>query len=350
LCAAPGGKTTQLATLLPSGSLLVANEVIAARADVLRENVIKWGHPNVLVTQNDPNDFAPLAGQFHLVVVDAPCSGEGLWRRQPEAIAEWSPQAVAHCALRQQRILALAASLVAPGGLLVYSTCTWAHAEDEAQVANLLAQPATHGAPGWLPLPLPQAAEWGLLETDAGAPAYRCYPHRTPGEGFFMCALRRQGALAPFAPAASRAPKAPKHLPQHLPLPTGWVAWQGGEALLAAPPQAYAFRAHCPARLRWRWDAWPVAEAKGSAWAPAPEWALCAAAAPQLPSLTLPDALTLRYLSGEAIPAPPGTPPGWLALHTEAGPRLGWAKHTNGRLNNAWPRAWRIRSALPTEG
>ena len=130
LCAAPGGKSTLLASALPPHSVLVCNEVIRSRVPVLRENIDKWGYANVVVSHHDPDDFAPLAGFFDLVMIDAPCSGEGLFRKDPKAMNEWSPEHVMLCAARQGRILAASAPLVAEDGWLIYSTCTYNDAEN----------------------------------------------------------------------------------------------------------------------------------------------------------------------------------------------------------------------------
>ncbi|NVK85096.1 MAG: RsmB/NOP family class I SAM-dependent RNA methyltransferase, partial [Cytophagia bacterium] len=122
LCGAPGGKSSHISSILNENSLLVSNEVIKTRANILSENLTKWGHPNVVITNNDPSRFERLNVQFDLIVVDAPCSGEGLFRREPEAMNEWSPEAVKLCATRQQRILADIWPSLKPGGVLIYST------------------------------------------------------------------------------------------------------------------------------------------------------------------------------------------------------------------------------------
>ena len=135
LCAAPGGKSTQLLSRLDDTSFLVANEVVPARATVLAENIARWGCSNVAVTNSDPSAFTALRGYFDLAVVDAPCSGEGMFRKDERAVAEWSPDNVRLCAARQRRILGDVWPAVAPGGFLIYSTCTFNRMEDEDNVA-----------------------------------------------------------------------------------------------------------------------------------------------------------------------------------------------------------------------
>ena len=131
LCAAPGGKSTHLLSLMNKNSLLVSNEVIQSRAAILSENIQKWGHGNVIVTNNDPKDFQRLPGFFDVIVVDAPCSGEGLFRKDPNALKEWSEDVVALCSRRQRRILNDVWPTLKTGGLLIYSTCTYNADENE---------------------------------------------------------------------------------------------------------------------------------------------------------------------------------------------------------------------------
>jgi 16S rRNA C967 or C1407 C5-methylase (RsmB/RsmF family) len=140
LCGAPGGKSTHIASLLTEDSLLVANEVIRSRASILAENVTKWGSGNVLVTSNDPRDFGRLPAFFDVMVVDAPCSGEGMFRKDVQAIQEWSEENVKLCAQRQQRILLDVWEALKPGGTFIYSTCTWNEAENECNMAWLAEQ------------------------------------------------------------------------------------------------------------------------------------------------------------------------------------------------------------------
>ncbi|MCB0643981.1 MAG: RsmB/NOP family class I SAM-dependent RNA methyltransferase, partial [Phaeodactylibacter sp.] len=187
LCGAPGGKSTLLASLLPPGSLLLANEVIASRSKILRENLTKWGQTNTFWSQHDSKDFQPLQGYFDLILIDAPCSGEGLFRKTPDATQEWSLDHVQHCSLRQKRILGDAYQLLAPGGILLYSTCTYNEAENSANAHWLEAQGLSFQS-------LTFPSEWGIAEQERG---YQCYPHRVKGEGFFFAVFR--------APEAARS-------------------------------------------------------------------------------------------------------------------------------------------------
>ncbi|MCK7553513.1 RsmB/NOP family class I SAM-dependent RNA methyltransferase [Chitinophaga sedimenti] len=201
LCAAPGGKTTLLQSLLSNESILVANETIRARAALLADNITKWGAVNVVVSNNDPRDFARLEGYFDLMVVDAPCSGSGLFRRDPELIVEWSPENVALCCQRQQRILAEAMPALKPGGVLIYSTCSYSQQEDEEIMQWLLDNFGVEN------LPLPIDPAWGIVTTKTGeAEGYRFYPDQLKGEGFFITCFRKRTATSFIANKKKRRP------------------------------------------------------------------------------------------------------------------------------------------------
>lgn len=183
VCAAPGGKSTLINSLLNQNSLLVANEFIKSRADVLTQNLSKWGCANTVVTNNDPNKFSSLHNFFDAIVVDAPCSGSGLFRKQPEAIDEWSLDNVAKCSIRQKNILSEIIPSLKENGYIIYSTCSYSVEENENSVQ-------------WLQqefnlkyIPIPINNKWGIVETEAG---YRFYPHLTKSEGFFCAVLQKQ--------------------------------------------------------------------------------------------------------------------------------------------------------------
>lgn len=188
LCAAPGGKSTHIQSLLSPQSLLVSNEVIRQRSVVLTDNIIKWGCSNVFVTNNDPRAFQNVPGFFDVMVVDAPCSGSGLFRKDSEAIGEWSLNNVALCSQRQQRILADALPALKEGGLLVYSTCSYSLEEDEAIMDWLAEEMEMEN------LPLETVQEGIVVSTAARSSAvgYRFYPDKIEGEGFFLTCFRKK--------------------------------------------------------------------------------------------------------------------------------------------------------------
>lgn len=187
LCAAPGGKSTHLLSLLNKSSLLVANEVIRSRASILSENIQKWGYSNVVITNNDPEDFAGLPGFFDLIVVDAPCSGEGLFRKDPNAMQEWSPANVDLCSKRQQRILADVWPSLKTDGILIFSTCTYNERENEENLKWLSDQHAIES------IELKIDPAWNIDVVHHGSlVGYRFYPHQTKGEGFFLSVIRKK--------------------------------------------------------------------------------------------------------------------------------------------------------------
>ncbi len=188
LSAAPGGKSTHLQSLISNESLLVSNEVIKNRCHILNDNIIKWGSANVVVTNNDPSAFKKLPAYFDVVVVDAPCSGSGLFRKDPEAINEWSTNNVALCSQRQQRILADVLPALKDGGLLIYATCSYSVEEDEAISDWLVKEFQLQNEP------LQLKEQWGIVETSSPlthSKGYRFFPHRVKGEGFFLACFTK---------------------------------------------------------------------------------------------------------------------------------------------------------------
>lgn len=175
LCAAPGGKSTHLASMLDENDLLVANEVIRSRVPVLTENLIKHGYPNIVITNSDSADFEKTGGIFDLILVDAPCSGEGLFRKDHDAINEWSPENIQTCELRQKRILENMVKCVKPGGFIIYSTCTYNPGENEKQVELMISK------------------GFELQEFNVNGRYHGCFqalPHQLKGEGFFIALLK----------------------------------------------------------------------------------------------------------------------------------------------------------------
>ena len=190
LCAAPGGKSTAMRAVLPEGSLLVSNEPIPTRAQVLLENITKWGWPDCIVTNNYPRDFRKAKTHFDIILCDVPCSGEGMFRKDPATISEWSQQNVEKCWRLQREIVADAWECLNPGGLLIYSTCTFNIKENEENVRWII---DTYDAE---PIMIPTEPEWnitGSLLEGFDVPVYRFIPGITRSEGLFVCALVKRG-------------------------------------------------------------------------------------------------------------------------------------------------------------
>jgi NOL1/NOP2/sun family putative RNA methylase len=188
LCAAPGGKSTLIQSLISDGSLLVSNEVIKNRSNILKQNIIKWGCQNVVVTNNDPRHFSKLKSFFDVMVVDAPCSGSGLFRRDVEAINEWSEENVMLCCGRQKRIIADAFACLKKDGLLVYSTCSFSREEDEDIADWLISELKMQNQK------LVLEDKWGIVETQSEktkSVGYRFFPDKVQGEGFYIACFKK---------------------------------------------------------------------------------------------------------------------------------------------------------------
>lgn len=196
LCASPGGKSTLLNSVLHPKSLLLANEIIKSRALVLKENLIKWGNANVVVSSNDPSAFSKLPGYFDLMVVDAPCSGSGMFHKDHNAIDEWSLANVKLCKERQQRILSSSLAALKTDGYLFYSTCSYSRDENEDMLDWIIEE---HGFES---IGLPISDDWRIdttTSTKQQAKGYRFYPHQVDGEGFFFTVLRKKKEQSTFS-------------------------------------------------------------------------------------------------------------------------------------------------------
>lgn len=342
LCAAPGGKTTHLLSLLPEGSMLVSNEPVPQRAQVLAENVIKWGNPSAVVTRNEPADFAPFANFFDFVLVDAPCSGEGMFRKDPGAVEQWSLSNVAQCVARQRRILADIWSSLRPGGLLVYSTCTF-NSEENEECVKWIAEEL-----GATLLPLEVGDGWGITGSLVGndLPVYRFLPGYTAGEGFFLAVLRKNGDAPLAQPRSERWQAVPAKLKSQVELwlkePGGFDLLQLGDRIVATPREHTAAMLALQRKLRVLHFALPVADIKNDKLLPLHQLAMS--------NRLRKDAFTvvdlereqaLSYLHREALLFEQ-LPLGYLLLTYKEAP-VGFAKNVGNRANNLYPAEWRIR-------
>ncbi len=341
LCAAPGGKSTLLTAFIGSEGLLVSNEFVRARVGILRENLERWGVPNVAVTHTDAAAFSRLAGWFDVVAVDAPCSGEGLFRKDPDAMQEWSPKAVEHCALRQREILQEAVQALAPGGVLLYSTCTYNRQENEDNVRWLCKEYAL------APISLEIPAAWGIESNEWG---FRFFPHKLAGEGFFISVLRKP------AGAPARCPKpagfqflqaVPKN---QLPALTSWLSdgdsWRfyrtPREEIVALPAAVADDFLTLDPVCKAKWFGVPLGAFKGKDFVPDHALALSLARSKALPMADLDREQALQFLRKEHFDLPAGVPSGWV-LAGFGGLVLGWIKAMPNRMNNYLPMERRIR-------
>ncbi|GAO42946.1 methyltransferase RsmF C-terminal domain-like protein [Flavihumibacter petaseus] len=340
-CAAPGGKSTLIQSLLPPKSVLVSNEVIRNRATILEENLIKWGSPNSIVTSSDPREFAPLGPVFDLLVVDAPCSGSGLFRRDPDAAEGWSRDLVKLCSQRQQRILADYWQALKPGGILIYSTCSYSVEEDEA-IADWIME-------SWdavsLPLDIPE--HWNIVTSQSSrfhAWGYRFYPDRLMGEGLFLAAFRKEdGEGKPPRPGKPKWEPIPARKQQGL---KRWIADDWQTNFVTLNQSVIAWHSELEEMLMRLGNVYVrqagllMGKLAGEELIPETALALNQQRATSLPQLSFDWEQALRYLRKEEIPWS-GSEKGWY-LATFAGQSLGWLKLLGNRTNNYYPKEWRI--------
>ncbi|MBR1594188.1 MAG: rRNA cytosine-C5-methyltransferase [Alloprevotella sp.] len=357
LCAAPGGKSTLWASLLQD-ALLVCNEPVRQRAQVLAENMAKWGAPDVVVTNAYPADFASLPDFFDIIAADVPCSGEGMFRKDEGARAEWSAENVRMCAARQMDIVRDVWPALRPGGYMVYSTCTFNRLENEDNVRCICEELGAEL------VPISFLAEG--LSFNSG---FHFYPHRTRGEGFFIALLRKKSQFpASGEQEASRGEdiKVKKKLSRHkghLKASPGGGALNGALAQWLRTPEDFQLytpddeRVYALRRTHFdeattlfaalRSHVWEpgilLARRKGNKWQPAAPLALSTELAPDAFSraeLSFDDALS--YLRRAALVLGTGVPCGYVLVCFEGHP-LGFVNNLGSRANNLYPAEWRIR-------
>lgn len=336
VCAAPGGKSTHLLSLLSRSSLLVSNEVIRGRAGILAENIQKWGHAHAVVTQSDPEHFAALTGLFDVIVVDAPCSGEGLFRKDAEAASEWSVDHARLCSLRQQRIVQSVWQALAEGGVLIYSTCTYNPEENENLLARFV---QSHGAEV---VPLVLNAAWGVEEREIG---YQCYPHRVQGEGFYFAVLRKTEATAPtsvYAKVQKVNKAAAEKASAWLRDPQRFLIQEQGELLLAIPESHHKLIDVLSHRVKTIQRGLAVGRLKHDKLIPEHAVALSVELNQDThPTLNLSYEEAIAYLRKDVLNVAEGEK-GFALVSYQHVP-LGWINRLGNRINNLYPAEWRIR-------
>lgn len=298
LCAAPGGKTTCAFSALPEGSRLMSNEPLHARAQILKENVIKFGSPDIIVTNNYAADYARTPLMFDVILTDVPCSGEGMFRKDADAIGEWSSQNVEKCQRLQREIVADIWPCLRPGGLLIYSTCTFNRFEDEDNIAWISQELGAEA------LEIPVESGWNVVGPLTGnLPVCRFIPGITRGEGLFMAALRKPGRSEPNPNLSESAMK----------------------------------------RLRVLAHGVEADKVKGKNRVPDITKALMTSHDDELPLVNVDYQQAIAYLSHNAITLPQNAPRGYVAVGYEDH-ALGVAKNIGNRANNLYPQEWRVKS------
>ena len=341
LCAAPGGKSTLLASLLPEGSLLVSNEIQRGRAQILAENMTKWGRTGVMVTCNTPKQIGQSNLMFDLIAVDAPCSGEGMFRKDEGAVTDWSLQNVEMCALRQRQIIADIWPALKPGGYLIYSTCTFNRHEDEDNVQWIIEQ---FGAEA---IKIDTNPEWNIKAslTQDNLPVYHFMQHLTRGEGFFLCLLRKpDGAFRELPQKPFKAdPTVPAECRKWL--NDGYEYYVKGDSIYALPAPLASDMNQVSKELYALIPGIEIAVRKGHDWVPAHALAMSDALNTEaFNKVEITRKQALEYLHCDALrleDAPRG-----IVLLTYKGIPLGFAKNLGNRANNMYPQEWRIRISI----
>lgn len=341
LCAAPGGKSTLLAARLPQGSLLVSNEVIKSRAVILKENMIKWGNDHTVITQSDPQQFSSFTGAFDLILVDAPCSGEGMFRKDPKAIEEWSENNLRLCEERQKRILSDIWNALAPGGYLIYSTCTYNPGENEKILEWLL----THYDATSIEIRHPFEE---ITKAKSSAHGYRFYPHHTRGEGFFIGVMQKNNGERFQIKKEKRNNKnkeigLPKEFNIYLRNPDLYYAYQKGDTIGIIPREHADFIQQLSSKVDLLYKGCELGEVIKGKNKPTHALALSPVLAKNNIRIQEVDLQTaIRYLKKEELrfEAPQGE---WVLISYLSTP-LGWVKEVGNRINNYYPKEWRIRN------
>ena len=340
LCAAPGGKTTLMANYFPEG-LVVANETIKQRNAVLVENVTKWGGDHVVVSQNDPSHFKALPNFFDVLMVDAPCSGSGLFRKDPAAIDHWSLDSVQHCSTRQTRIIEDSIDTLKEGGYLIYSTCSYSFAEDEKMMDFI------GGIQGMQSVDIPLPTAWNIVACESPnvhAKGFRFYPDKIKGEGFFIAVFQKQqgttsGYFSDDVKLVATTTKELAVVQAYFDLPSSYDYINHQSAILALSKN---FENELRALLKHLYIkkmGLSLGEIKGKDFIPTHALAMSNWVNLPFGTIEVNEETALQYLRRADLNLPGGK--GWQAIVFN-NVRLGWVKLLPNRSNNYYPNEWRI--------
>ncbi len=343
ISAAPGGKATLLQSLFSPDSLLVANEVIGSRNSILRHNMARWGGDNYVITQSDPKYFKKLPDFFDVIVVDAPCSGEGLIRKDPASVQEWSENNVMLCAARQKRILSDVLPSLKPGGILIYSTCTFSTAENEENVQWLSQEKSL------TPLTIEFPETWGIHCEDVLNPGYRFYPHRVRGEGFFIAAFLKSGTAGgsvrkkkKFRPPARSSEDATLDDSLWLDNPERYFFLTREKYRIAMPKVIYSDYLTLSRALRITSSGLNMGKVYHARLKPSAELALSQHLSSGCARIELSLEQGLDYLSHNSLRLDKSIREGFVLVCYQ-GHGLGWIHVlNNGQIRNKYPQTWRI--------
>lgn len=339
LCAAPGGKTSLLSAM-PHFRLVLANEIIQTRVPVLQENTIKWGAGHVFVSNNDPADFEKMGAMFDLVLVDAPCSGSGLFRKDQAAMNEWNPSLVSFCSARQKRILASAMQSVVEGGYLLYSTCSYSVEENEDNLDLVMASGLFESIAVDVPV------EWNIVESYSKinkAKGYRFYPNKVRGEGFFCALFRKTGTTySPYQQDAGKLElvNSPSVLHDWINPSPQMRFFKKENEVFAIDEINLAALQQFRASLRLRKSGLRLGAEIRADLIPDHELAMSCLLSQNVPVLDLSLEEAIAFLRKDTIDKE-GSLKGWI-LARYKGIGLGWVKLVQGRVKNHYPMSWRI--------
>lgn len=348
LCAAPGGKSTLILDQINDSSLLVSNEIIKTRVNILEENIIKWGRSNVVVTNNDPKDFTSLTNYFDVIVVDAPCSGEGMFRKDKNAISEWSEDNVQLCAHRQQRILADVLPALKPGGFIIYSTCTFNTSENEE---NVLWMEHEFGLKS---IEINVDNNWEIATAIKNSKnklnAYRFYPHKVQSEGFFVVCLQKPSDDDSNS-IKIKEHKFEKIKPQEQAYLSDWLDDVEQFQIINASNHLFAFpkllaneMMFLRSKLNVRLSGLKLGELMKGKLVPDHQLALSIHINKNIPAIEVDKTDALKFLRKDAFDVPT-VPQNIYAVNYNKVP-VGWVKVMPNRMNNYLPVNWRILKDL----
>ena len=338
LCAAPGGKSNLLRTALHPQSFLLANETIGSRTKILNETLLKWGISGYAITQKDPSVLGRLEGMFDLILVDAPCSGEGLFRKNPDAIKEWSPNLVNLCSSRQKRILSDIWPALKPGGILIYSTCTYNQQENEANLEWLSKEKNAQA----LPIEIPSLT--GLIITfRSGISGYRFMPHKITGEGFFIAAVQKLDEKSQRQKKVSH-PQLKPYKSKLLDANRFHASDQPGNVFALLEDHLPSLGGILAAGIKLYQPGMPLGRDRAGQFKPDHGYAMQASAQKMLPVIEVELEQALHYLSRADLAIDTNSN-ATLSLMRHAGFDLGLGKLRNGRITSEYPIHWRILHA-----
>jgi len=339
LCAAPGGKSTLINSLLNENSFLISNEVIKPRAEVLAHNLNKWGTCNTAVTNCDPQIFSKLNEVFDVIVADVPCSGSGLFRKQPDAVNEWSVDNVNLCSTRQKRIVGDCLPSLKPGGVFIYSTCSYSKEENEMEVEWMLKEFDLEL------LQIPLQKDWGIIDTGLG---YRFYPYLTKSEGFFCAVLKKKGESEPDHSKKIKkfafeeiSKKEFEPLKDKIELKSNHKIFRFQNEFKLVNSSLFDFMNLYGMNVYFKKTGTTLGELKHSDFLPHHELAQSIYLSPAISKIELTKEQAIAFLRKEnlTLQAQKG-----ISLMTYKGQGLGWAKVLDNRINNYLPKEFRILS------